>query len=167
MVTQLVSWRTGIQTRDSVSSFTLSIILSWLPDSLLPEPEPLGKIKGEKNGHFLVVFVLNLLQLLTEFSLPRSSFLFPVSWARWPHLLHGGGESWASVWPPARTAQGTAIFHLPRRRDVSLPTPTPYFIVNYIFLPQDPKLLPGPLVWHGALDLTLQHQSACSKRQVF
>lgn len=71
---QLKDW---LQTRDSVSRAVLSVISPWLLDSLLPEPEPLSKVRGEKTGHFLVIFVFNLPQLLTEFSLPLpSSFLF-------------------------------------------------------------------------------------------
>lgn len=147
----------------------LSTILSWsLSDFLLGQGRfwPLAEIELEKSGHFLFVFVLNLLQTFSEFSLLcPCPFYFPFPGLDGLICCTGEGNL-RFVWPPARTAYVTAILYLPRRQATSLPIPMPYFIVNDILLLQDTKL-PGSLAEHEALESILRHQSACNKSQMF
>lgn len=125
-VTQLVSWRTGLQTRDSVSRAVLSVISSWLLDSLLPETEPLNKVRGEKTGHFWVTAV-------TDGVFPSSALILFVSWARWPHVPRGGGD--------AELLSGLQIgCHLPFTKKARWVSAYP----NLLFYCQWHCSLPGP-----------------------
>lgn len=129
----------------------LSTVLSWSPEGWTRGVSGLqGRWNWKKmcNSHVSLSWTYRRRCLSFPFLSPHP-FYFPFPELDGLTYCVGEGKL-RCVWPPARAAYITAIFHLPRRQAMSPPIPKPDFIVNDILLLQDTKL-PDSLAGRGAL----------------
>lgn len=152
---------------DSASRALLSTVLSWSPEGWTREVSGLrGRWNWKKlcTSHVSLSWTYRRRCLSFPFLSPHP-FYFP--FPELDGLTYCVGEGKLRfVWPPARAAYVTAIFHLPRREAMSPPIPKPDFIVNDILLLQDTKL-PGSLAGHGAWNQIFGISLHVNKSQMF